>query len=440
MDSAAATAAGALLLVVFFTIAMVAPRAAVFMLTVLGAFRLFQAFSFAGSRIAQGFYPAELMASVCVVFALFYALSRGATSVAPQIDRPFVALLGIGAVSIVVNWFSLDPAIDQAHVKTMVSIGQLALFAWPWAIYQFVARYVDSERMARALLFVIIALGSPIIFVPFVSDRVGSLLGWSVYFGLAATPFCFAQLFFVRSIGIRVLLTAVAITPAIIGFIIGKTFLYAFAAVTLTTVAALRRPRLVVAGAVVAAGLYFAVFIPLSHSVLPDSVQELVKTEESQGSWGGKSGRAQLAADALWIWQQHPVFGVGPGNSWPYMHKYSAIDTPHSQYLNILLETGITGLLALLFILFGCFRIGWRLYWRAPTPFMEMFTLGWLGYFAGMSLGGFTGDFILHSVRNSGLDLFTGFYLQWVMLGVLVALNRLSDAHDDTVVAEEQAA
>jgi hypothetical protein len=124
MDSAAATAAGALLLVVFFTIAMVAPRAAVFMLTVLGAFRLFQAFSFAGSRIAQGFYPAELMASVCVVFALFYALSRGATSVAPQIDRPFVALLGIGAVSIVVNWFSLDPAIDQAHVKTMVSIGR----------------------------------------------------------------------------------------------------------------------------------------------------------------------------------------------------------------------------------------------------------------------------------------------------------------------------
>ena len=51
--------------------------------------------------------------------------------------------------------------------------------------------------------------------------------------------------------------------------------------------------------------------------------------------------------------------------------------------------------------------------------------LGWLGAFAGMVVGGITGDFMIHSIRNGGLELFSGYYLQWVLLGGLVAVARL---------------
>jgi O-antigen ligase len=118
------------------------------------------------------------------------------------------------------------------------------------------------------------------------------------------------------------------------------------------------------------------------------------------------------------------------------MNHYSVIDTPHNQYLNVLLETGLAGLVAFLALLIGCLRVGWRLYRTANSRFVEMFALGWLGYFAGMVAGGMTGDFILHSIRNGGLELFTGFYLQWVMLGMLVGLDRLEASAELTPTQE----
>ena len=45
--------------------------------------------------------------------------------------------------------------------------------------------------------------------------------------------------------------------------------------------------------------------------------------------------------------------------------------------------------------------------------------------FAGLVVGGVTGDFMIHSIRNGGLELFSGYYLQWVLLGGVVAVDRL---------------
>jgi hypothetical protein len=41
-----------------------------------------------------------------------------------------------------------------------------------------------------------------------------------------------------------------------------------------------------------------------------------------------------------------------------------------------------------------------------------------------MVVGSLTGDFMVHSVRNGGLELFSGYYLQWVLLGALVSVAR----------------
>jgi O-antigen ligase len=431
--------AGIGLALVFGVIAMISPRRAVYVLAIVGGLQLFQAFMFAGSRIQQGFFPIEVMASVAALLVLLRALGPEGPWVAPQVDKAFVGLIVLAAVSLVWNQFWLDPAINAAHVKPLVSVGQIALIVWPLATYQFVARSLDGERTARRLLTTVTVLAVPSVIVPFASEDILRAFRWSVYFGLAAAPFCFAQLFYTRSRLLRAGLFVLAVIPAVNGIFIGKTFLYAYVAVFMAAIGAIRAPRLLIGAGIIVAGLYFSIFVPISGSILPGSVQGLVTLEEKQGSWGGKSGRAQLAVDALGIWTDHPALGVGPGNSWPYMHHYSVIDTPHNQYLNVLLELGLCGLVAFLLLLAGCLRIGWRLYHSTRSVFAEQFALGWLGYFAGMTLGGLTGDFMLHSIRNGGLGLFTGFYMQWIMLGVLVGLTRLEASADEATLQERAA-
>ena len=170
----------------------------------------------------------------------------------------------------------------------------------------------------------------------------------------------------------------------------------------------------------VLAGLY-VLMVATTGSFVPGPFQDLIDVERQQQSWGGRAGRIALAADTLAIWVRHPIFGVGPGNSWPYMHRYSVIDTPHNQYLNLLLEVGVVGLACFLWFIVGALRTGFQALKRVRDDFHRTLIIGWLGYFCGMVVSGLTGDFIFHSIRNGGLEMFTGYYLQWVFLGMVVS-------------------
>jgi O-antigen ligase len=154
-------------------------------------------------------------------------------------------------------------------------------------------------------------------------------------------------------------------------------------------------------------------------------VRALVTAEAVQQSIGGDFGRLRLAADAVRIWGEYPLLGVGPGNMWPYMHTYSVLDTSHNQYTNVLLELGVAGLACVVAFIVAAFRTGLRLRHHLQAPFGRTLALGWLGAFAGVVAGGFTGDVLLPSVRNSGLETFGFIYPQWVLLGLLVSLARI---------------
>jgi hypothetical protein len=107
------------------------------------------------------------------------------------------------------------------------------------------------------------------------------------------------------------------------------------------------------------------------------------------------------------------------------MLQRSPIGTPHNQYLNILVEFGLVGLVAWLVFLVTAWRTGLQVYKTASDPAHRVFALGWLGMFAGMVTGGITGDFMVHSIRNGGIELFSGYYLQWLLLGGLAAIPAI---------------
>ena len=72
------------------------------------------------------------------------------------------------------------------------------------------------------------------------------------------------------------------------------------------------------------------------------------------------AGREVLAAADLNLWKQRPVFGVGAGLS-PYMRaEQFGIEASHTEYIRVLAETGIVGMILFLALLT---RTGWRA-WR----------------------------------------------------------------------------
>lgn len=403
-------------------IALQRPLRGIQLYAILGATPLLQLGAFAGRTISQGLMMAESLATVLFVVWVVRRSTR-LTRRAMPFEAPWMAFVVVALASQLAVMLLPDHRVETSAVA--VAGAQLLLVLWPVGVYlataEFVTRTTDLQWLQRA----IIALATAQLLAPFTPPSWQPAMGWVWTFGIFASPFALAGAFAARRMPLRLVLVGVALLPFARGVQDGKAFLYMYVAAAVGTILWMRSSRLVaVAGAAVAAAALVAVVVA-GDQALTEPVRALVAKEQRQMSYGGRSGRGQLALDALSIWQEAPLLGVGPANSYIYMLQRSPIGTPHNQYLNILVEFGALGLAAWLAFLGITFRTGVRIYQQAVTPAHRTFVLGWLGMFAGMVVGGVTGDFMIHSIRNGGIELFSGYYLQWVMLGCLVAVDRL---------------
>jgi O-antigen ligase len=107
------------------------------------------------------------------------------------------------------------------------------------------------------------------------------------------------------------------------------------------------------------------------------------------------------------------------------MLRYSTLGTAHNQYINVLMELGVVGFVCLALFASQALRVGLRLWRTAREPAHHKLALAWLGLFSAMLTGGFFGDFMLPSIRNGGLELFAYFYVQWILLGLVVSASSI---------------
>ena len=136
--------------------------------------------------------------------------------------------------------------------------------------------------------------------------------------------------------------------------------------------------------------------------------------------------RKNLNTAALEMMQQHPIFGIGWDNfaarapdfgvgfSW---QREGAIHKAHNLYLAFASEAGLPGLIGFLGLLLALFRVGWSNL-RGQDPWVEILTVGILGSFVGV---------LVHGLVAWGLLTYAVFPLFWVLMGLLVALSRLSE-------------
>lgn len=126
----------------------------------------------------------------------------------------------------------------------------------------------------------------------------------------------------------------------------------------------------------------------------------------------------------------NPLFGLGPSNYRQItpllsIRGYNVQFNSHNQYIDILAQTGILGLLAFLWLFWEVTRLAWSLRLRVPEGFSRAYVYGCLGGIAGTLFAGMLGDWVLPFVYNVGFHGFRSSLLAWLFLGGLVALDRI---------------
>jgi O-antigen ligase len=416
----AETIVGLFALVIFAGLCYHDMRRAIMVFTVVGCIKGIQIGAFAGNEMVQGLLPVEALATV--MFGMWWIRHRPIRRV--PFNWPLFLLLPSSVLSLIAgfNWY--DPNIAVDHMKLTVSLGQILLTTWPIATYLVVANSVHDAKTTDTISKIIVALAVPSLLLVW-TDAWWPYVEWSTTFALPASSLCLAEYFHTRSPAKKAWLLLLTVAPAIYGVVLGKAFYYSYVAASSAVICWLQARRLVLIAAPLVLAVY-VVAVPLSsNSLMPSFVEDLVETETQQQSIGGEAGRWQLIEDGLGIWSRSPIFGVGPGNNYPYMLRYSTLGTAHNQYINVLMELGVVGFVCLALFASQALRVGLRLWRTAREPAHHKLALAWLGLFSAMLTGGFFGDFMLPSIRNGGLELFAYFYVQWILLGLVVSASSI---------------
>ena len=133
----------------------------------------------------------------------------------------------------------------------------------------------------------------------------------------------------------------------------------------------------------------------------------------------------------------NPILGLGPAN----YHFYTPLFTiagyyvefnSHNQYVDILAQTGIVGLVMFVWLVAAIALLGWKLRRVARTGFERAYVNACLAGLAGSLVAGMLGDWFLPFVYNIGIAGFRASVLGWLFLGGLVVVENMAGRSPST--------
>lgn len=130
------------------------------------------------------------------------------------------------------------------------------------------------------------------------------------------------------------------------------------------------------------------------------------------------------------IIQVSPLLGLGFANYYWYtplfpIRGYAVSFNSHNNYVDIVAQMGLIGLVCFLWLMWEIGRLGWGLRKQAPAGFAQAYVYGALGGLAGMVVAGMLGDWVLPFFYNLGLNGFRSSMLGWLFLGGLVSIEQM---------------
>ncbi|MCI0553433.1 MAG: O-antigen ligase family protein [Anaerolineae bacterium] len=155
------------------------------------------------------------------------------------------------------------------------------------------------------------------------------------------------------------------------------------------------------------------------------AAQDLISTD--QYSWDTRLEAWLIVLD---ISRVSPIIGLGFANYYWYaplfpIRGYYTQFNSHSQYVDIIAQTGILGLFCYLWLLFEVGRLAWRLAHQLPEGFARAYVYGIFAGVIGSLLSGYLADWLLPFVYNIGLNGFRASFLPWLFFGGLISIERI---------------
>jgi O-antigen ligase len=177
------------------------------------------------------------------------------------------------------------------------------------------------------------------------------------------------------------------------------------------------RPRLTIALATLA--------VPVGLYLVGDVATDVL-TQESYSL-----STRQEAWAVLWqIVKRSPMLGTGLANYYYFAENYPILGwyvpfISHNNYQDLLVQTGVVGLLAFSWFALEAVWLAFRLLRYLPPGFPMAYALGTLGGVVGSLASGMLGDWIIPFYYNAGVIGFRSSLLFWVFLGGALALRRM---------------
>lgn len=125
----------------------------------------------------------------------------------------------------------------------------------------------------------------------------------------------------------------------------------------------------------------------------------------------------------------NPLFGLGPSNYYfftPFYRilGYSVSFNSHNNYIDIVAQVGLLGLIAYLWMIFEIFKAGWHARIQTENQgFEHAYIYSSLGGVVGILVAGMFGDWVIPFVYNVGMEGFRASVLGWFFMGALVFLD-----------------
>lgn len=162
-----------------------------------------------------------------------------------------------------------------------------------------------------------------------------------------------------------------------------------------------------------------------------------VKQEKQEGSLGASNGaRVAIWQHSFAIFLEQPIFGVGPYNYYDYSlyvaskrnngdQQKGVMTSPHGQYVQLLVETGIIGVAAFLWFIIELFKLIKYFLTDKKDFRINIIASALSAILISRLAAGILGDYIIPQYHNGGLQSFCSTIYFWVAVGILVGLKRV---------------
>jgi hypothetical protein len=173
--------------------------------------------------------------------------------------------------------------------------------------------------------------------------------------------------------------------------------------------------------------MFFALFVVAAICIF---LSQSFFAEIIEDDYAGGTNERPLMWEQNWqLIRDHWLFGTGPAGYALYYVTYfkDFARSTHNNYMDILSQFGVAGMLAWLWLIIVSVLEGRRLFRRAPPGFLKTMLLiatsGWIAAQVAMMLG----DWVLPFAYNQTITGYRYTVYSWLFLGVLISIRSILD-------------